>query len=714
MLTPVLPAASGADLTEVAPTIAQASGKSRRDIAFVPLLVIGAGALGLLVATALRGDGSGAGGRTVTLGLAATALLLCLAWVPAYRLIRGAGSRAIFRAYTAAATTLLIGLVVIAVADAGLSSVAVGATVLVAANVGLAFPTRWSRNTIVAIAASLAGVHAVHPVASTLEAVTVLCLVLAAWVIGLILRRGHRGASCDALLLSRGDQVTGALNRRGFIENVAYELEQSARRREPLLLVIVGLRDGLGAALGGAPSDGDALLAEVADTIAGELPQGAALGRVGAAKLGVVVPGGRSVDADWFAGVIREALDHRATVFVGAASSPDGSAPLAELFDVAEACLLESRRRSPEGAQLSEVRGDGGPGTERRSSVRRPPVSYARLRSAGGPPAAVEPWGLDGQWLFGGMCTVAFGGTLFLVASAFAEHDGLAAAAVRYGGLPWVLTALAVGLAYRHHPRSAGHPPLLPVLTATALVTIGTTVAALSTGDGALSPIIAALYLKVFFDGSTFGRGLARPLAVATVVAWLAVLGLGPADALWVAPFQAVLLAGAFALGTLGHNAYGAATTERLDLARTDPFTGLVDRGGFYERGEALLGLGAPAGRGMFGVVLIDVEPLSPRIAKAAPASGPRRTTAGIVAQHLGDASVVARFGSGDFRAIVRVDSRGELDRLVDRLRDELSAASSVCRIGSALHGPDGITLDALLAIASHRAEQDVRFADAA
>ncbi len=712
MLTPALPAGAGADLTEVAPAIAQASGKSRRDIAFAPLLVIGTGALGLLAATFLRTPTGGAA-RPVTVALAATALILCLIWVPAHRLVRGAGSRALFRAYTAAATTLLVGLVAIAIVDGGLASVAVAATVIVAANAGLAFPARWSRITIAAIVASLVAVHAVRPTATTLEAGSVIGLVIAAWVIGLVLRRGHRGASRDALLLSRGDRLIGALNRRGFIENVAYDLARAGRRREPLLLLVIGLRDGLGAALEGLPADREEALADVASTLAGELPAGAALGRMGASKLGVVIPGGRSVDADWFAATAREALEGRVTVFVGAASSPDGSAPLAELFDVAEACLLESRRRSPEGAQLSEVGADVTGSTERRTSVRRPAVTYQRLRDAGGPPSSVEPWGIDGQWLFGGMCTVALAGALFIVASLLEGGSGLASAAVAYGGLPWVLTALAVGFAYRKHPRSAGHPPLLPVVVATGLVVAGTAVAALSTGHGVLSPVIAALYLKVFFDGSTFDRRLARPLAVVAVAGWLVVLALGPASALWAAPFQAVLLAGAFVLGTLGHNAYDAATSERLDLARTDPFTGLVDRGGFYEQGEALLSLGDPAGRATFGVILIDVEPLSPRVAKAAPASGPRRTAAGIVAQYLRDASVVARFGSGDFRAIVRVQSRSELDTLVDQLTREVSAASSTCRIGGALYGPDGVSLDSLLAIASHRAGT-LELADAA
>ncbi|MBJ7470469.1 MAG: GGDEF domain-containing protein [Solirubrobacteraceae bacterium] len=718
------PTGAGADLAEVAPAIAQASGKARRDIAVVPLLVIAGGAAALLVSEVLRPRVTGGMGSAahVTIGLSVAALVLCGAWFPARRLLRRASSPTLLWAYTGASATLLIGLAIIAAFDQGLATVAIGAAALIAPSAGLALPARWSRLTIAGIVLALVAVQTVQPEASALEAATMVGLVIAGWVVGLILRRGHRGASRDALLLSRGDQATGVLNRRGFIENVAHDLDHAAADGQPLLLVAIGLRDGLGAALepralqdASATSTEDPL-AEVARRLGRELPAGASMGRLGAAKLGVVIPGGRSIDADWFASTARAALDGHAAIFLGAASSPDGSAPLAELFDVAEACLLEARRRSPQGVQLSEVvdRACTSDAPARRPRVRRPPVTYARLQAAGGPPTSVEPWGIDGQWMLAGLSTVALAGLLFVVGSRLEGAEGLAATVVAYGGLPWVAAAMTVGFAYRRHPRSAGRPPLLPVLLGSALVVGGISVAALSTGSGALSPILAGLYLKAFFDASTFERNLARGLGLFAVVAWLLVLALGPDSAWWAAPFQAAMLLGAFALGTLGHNAYNAATSGRLDLARTDPFTGLLDRGRFYEEGEVLLALGDPAGRATFGVILVDVEPLAPRGIRAAPVEGPRRTAAGVVAQHLRDASAVARFGSGDFRAIVRVESRSELEAVVRQLRSEVSAASSLCRVGGALYGPDGVTLDALLAMASHRAMQDEELAAAA
>lgn len=710
MTSPVIPGGVGADLSEVAPAIARASGKARRDIAFVPLLVIAAGALGLIASEVIRPSSGVESSATVpvTVGLAASAVVLCLTALLGRRFVQAAGSRLLLRAYAGAAAALLIGLAAIAALDHGLASLAVGASVIVAPSAGLALPKFWSRVTIVAMVVGMLGLHVAFPGASTLEAASVIGLVITGWVVGLILRRGHRGASRDALLLSRGDQLTGALNRRGFIEAVDYELDRAARRRVPLLLVTVGLPDGLAAALDRHPADVDGPLADAAATIARELPAGAFLGRLGASKLGVVIPGGRSVDAEWFAATVREALDGRVTVYLGAACSPDGTAPLTELYDVAEACLLEARRRSPQGAQLSEVFGDPNAIAARRPP-RRPAVTYAKLRAVGGPPRSVEPWGIDGQWLFTGLSTVAFAGLLFTVGSWIAGGEGFAWMLVVYLGLPWVLLNLLVGFAYRHHPRSAGNPPLFPVVFGSALVICGVAVATLSTGSGASSPLIAGLYLKAFFDASTFERRLSRPLGVAGLVALLAVFVLGPADALWAAPFEIALLIGAFSLGAVGHDAYDAATSGRLDLARTDPFTGLLDRGGFYEHGEALLAVGGPADRGTFAVVLIDVEPLGPvkHMPSQAPSRTPRRTAAGVVAQYLKDASVVARFGSGDFRAIVRVDSRNDLEVLVDTLRRQVATASSACRVGGALYGPDGVTLDALLAIASYRAQED-------
>lgn len=713
MSSPLLPVGVGADLSEVAPAIAQASGKARRDIAFVPLSVIAFGALGLVASELLRPGAGAASG--VTAALAGTTVVLCLLAALGQRYVDGAGARVLLRAYAGASAALLVGLAAIAALDQGLSSVAVGAAVIISPSAGLALPRRWSRAAIVAIVAAMLGLHAVRPEATALEAASIVGLVVTGWVIGLILRRGHRDASRDALLLSRGDQLTGALNRRGFIEAVAFELDRAARRREPLLLLAIGLPEGRPVALDRHPSDLEAPLADAARTIARELPAGASLGRVGSGKLGVVIPGGRSIDAEWFAASVRAALDGRVAPFVGAASSPDGSAPLSELYDVAEACLLEARRRSPQGAQLSEVFGDPAAVAQRRPS-RRPPVTYALLREAGGPPASIEPWGIDGRWIFTGLATVALAGLLFVVGSWLAGGSGLAWSMVVNLGLPWALAVLAVGFRYRRQPRSAANPPLFPILAGSALVIGGVAVAALSSGNGALSPVIAGLYLKTFFDASTFDRRLARPLGVAGGVALAVVLILGPADALWAAPFELMLLIGAFALGAVGHDAYGAATSGRLDLARTDPFTGLLDRGGFYEQGEALLAVSAPSDRGTFAVVLVDVEPLGPvtHAPSAAPSPTPRRTAAGVVAQYLRDASVVARFGSGDFRAIVRVDSRGDLDILIDTLRRQVATASSACRIGGALYGPDGVTLDALLAIASYRAQADAELPRAA
>lgn len=709
MSSPVLPGGVGADLTEVAPAIARASGKARRDIAFIPLLVIAVGAVALILAQLLRPASSAPNGATVpvTIGLSAAAVLLCVGALVGGRRLRAAGSGVLLHVYASAAVILIAGLTVIAGLDEGLASPAVGAAVIVAPTAGLALPTRWSRAAIVAIVTAMVGLHVLRPEASVLEAASIVGLAITGWIVGLILRRGHRGASRDALLLSRGDQLTGALNRRGFIETVAFELDRAARGREPVLLFVIGFPDGLAAALDRGPTDVEGPLADAAATLAHELPAGSSLGRLGPSKLGVFIPGGRAIDAEWFASTARSALGGRATIFCGAACSPDGSAPIGELYDVAEACLLEARRRSPQGVQLSEVVGHGDP-TESRRPVRRPAVTYARLRAAGGPPASVEPWGIDGQWLFAGLSTVALAGLLFVIGTLVEGGGGVAHEVVTYLGLPWVVTALAVGYAYRKHPRSASNPPLLPVAIGSALVIGGIAVGALSTGSGVLSPIIAGLYLKAFFDASTFDRRIARPLGVAGAVALLAVLALGSPEAWWVAPFELALLLAAFSIGAVGHDVYDAATSGRLDLARTDPFTGLLDRGAFYEKGEALLAVGNPADRGTFAVVLIDVDPLSPVVSRgpvpAAPRT-PRRTAAGVVAQYLKDASVVARFGSGDFRAIVRVDSRGDLEILVDTLRRQVATAASACRVGGALYGPDGVTLDALLAIASYRAQ---------
>jgi diguanylate cyclase (GGDEF)-like protein len=91
--------------------------------------------------------------------------------------------------------------------------------------------------------------------------------------------------------LAQTDELTGALNRRGFFEAAERELSRATRDETETALLVVDVDDLKGVNDRHGHSLGDALLAQVAQTLAGRTRRGDIIGRLGGDEFAVVLPG---------------------------------------------------------------------------------------------------------------------------------------------------------------------------------------------------------------------------------------------------------------------------------------------------------------------------------------------------------------------------------------------------------------------------------------
>jgi diguanylate cyclase (GGDEF)-like protein len=91
--------------------------------------------------------------------------------------------------------------------------------------------------------------------------------------------------------LAQTDDLTGALNRRGFFEAAERELARATRDSTDTALLVVDVDDLKGVNDRHGHSLGDALLAQVAQTLAARSRRGDIVGRLGGDEFAVVLPG---------------------------------------------------------------------------------------------------------------------------------------------------------------------------------------------------------------------------------------------------------------------------------------------------------------------------------------------------------------------------------------------------------------------------------------
>jgi diguanylate cyclase (GGDEF)-like protein len=144
--------------------------------------------------------------------------------------------------------------------------------------------------------------------------------------------------------LSRSDALTGCLNRFGFGERLAAELERGRRDEAPVGLVLLDLV-GFKAVndTHGHPA-GDELLVWVGHALRTLVRPGDAVGRLGGDEFALVLVGSDGARAEEVARRVRRTLAERIEATTGAASAPDDGWDAAGLVRAADARLYAGRR----------------------------------------------------------------------------------------------------------------------------------------------------------------------------------------------------------------------------------------------------------------------------------------------------------------------------------------------------------------------------------
>src|SRR5690606_760652 len=100
-------------------------------------------------------------------------------------------------------------------------------------------------------------------------------------------------------------------------------------------------------------------------------------------------------------------------------------------------------------------------------------------------------------------------------------------------------------------------------------------------GLGIGSAIASTFFLKVIYDGFATSRRQSRQSTMILCGWWLLLAALGPAESLWVMPFQLGMFGAAHAVGRVARGAFVSGTRHMLQLASSDPLTGLRNRVGY-------------------------------------------------------------------------------------------------------------------------------------
>jgi diguanylate cyclase (GGDEF)-like protein len=255
--------------------------------------------------------------RSATLGL----LVFAAAWallpliVGAEPLARAAHRDSLLLAWTVG-SVVLIGAA--AVADGGATSPLAVLLFLPLVSAALSYPL-WAVSAIgvlEAVALAVAGRASGPHIA-----------LLASYLAATAAAAFHHGRQRRALaLVSRADPLTGCLNRRGFEERLAADIDAAARSRGTLGLVVLDLDHFKAVNDSRGHPAGDELLRWTVERAENALRPMDSLGRLGGDEFAVVLPGAGPTEAREVAARVRGALSAQVSVSFGVASFPaDGT-----------------------------------------------------------------------------------------------------------------------------------------------------------------------------------------------------------------------------------------------------------------------------------------------------------------------------------------------------------------------------------------------------
>jgi len=219
---------------------------------------------------------------------------------------------------------------------------------------------------------------------------------IASLLMGLVLVRSSLLALEHSTLFHRSitDPLTGLYNHRYFHNVLAEELEAASRFADPVSLVVLDIDDfGDFNTLHGH-SEGDLLLASLAEMLVGMADRSQAVSRVGGDEFAILMPHTPALEAHVFA---QRLIDHlsieagnvpgKLSVSAGVATYPDHADTPENLFRLADCAMLWAKERGKNRAALFEPgRVPDKAGRERVEHVQR----QSRLSSVRALAAAVD------------------------------------------------------------------------------------------------------------------------------------------------------------------------------------------------------------------------------------------------------------------------------------------------------------------------------------
>jgi diguanylate cyclase (GGDEF)-like protein len=682
--------ASGEDLDRII---------GRRDIATVPWAGIALCSAGVAIASVLRPAGDGVpDGLLIPLALLYGAIAGVIVTLQGTRVMQWIARQ--LSVYLFGSMVLIGVLSVLAARDHGLATVFFAPSIPIAMYLGLVLPHRWS-SAAITMQMVLAGiVHAVNPYATTLDAVTVLALTLAAWGVGRMCRGAHRKAARVALLLSRSDVLTRTLNRRGFFEQFEAQLTASAEAQAPVALLILDLDDFKRVNDEAGHAAGDAVLRWVGEQFPDLVPEGAAVGRLGGDEFGIVVAEIERPAAQALAERIADHLGRRISVSIGVATSEDGAAIADDFLRIADAALYQAKAGAHERVAALVAGSTLQPAGGRRAH--RAALTYGQLVAAGGPPDRPLRHIHYGRLVRGGLWTIAACGVFVVGGTLIQGPTNNWGDIVITLGPVWILANFLGGLFFPGTDEADGTHETAAILIPTMTLGFGLLVATLA-GGGLTAPLIAAFYLKVLFDAVVLRRDRAYFAGGALLIWWVAIVALSPTSQYWAIPYQLILFGVSHWLGRVGRAAFTDATRARLRIAHTDPLTGLRNRPGFLQGAGRALATAKAEDR-PYGLLAFDLDDFKRLNDEQGHAAGDALlcAVADLTRELFPQAHSISRLGGDEFVIALPLDSPEHATEVVEQLEDALRPIVGAS-VGWSLLLDDGFELEPLMQAADRR-----------
>jgi diguanylate cyclase (GGDEF)-like protein len=156
--------------------------------------------------------------------------------------------------------------------------------------------------------------------------------------------RNHDLQRRELSRVSRSDPLTDCLNRRGFEERFAAELNRAHRSGQPLGIVLIDLDDFKRVNDSHGHAAGDELLCWVVDAMGAEVRPSDSIGRLGGDEFAILVPGADVGEATLLGRRVQAALGERAPLCFGVATYPADGADRDALHQRADQALYAAKR----------------------------------------------------------------------------------------------------------------------------------------------------------------------------------------------------------------------------------------------------------------------------------------------------------------------------------------------------------------------------------